>query len=181
MRHIMTAILLALTACATVDQPITAPARDTAPAVAIPDPEATARLDAILREHRIITAGFGVIRGGELVWSHYAGEESPGVAASAQTRFNVASLTKPVVAETVLRLADSGQLNLDEPLSNYWVDPDVAHDPLRHALTARQALNHTSGFPNWRFFRADRKHLARRDAQSSAARMAPLTTKDAAL
>ncbi|WP_312315832.1 serine hydrolase domain-containing protein [Stenotrophomonas sp.] len=153
----MTAILLGLTACTTVDRPNTTPNRAAAPAVTIPDPEATARLDAILREHRIITAGFGVIRSGELVWSHYAGEESPGVTASAQTRFNVASLTKPVVAETVMRLAYNGKIDLDEPLSYYWVDPDVAHDPRRHALTARQVLNHTSGFPNWRFFRADRK------------------------
>ncbi len=146
MRQTMLAILLGLTTCA-----------DAAPTVPIPAPETTAQLNAILREHRIITAGVGVIRNGELVWSHYAGEETPGVPASASTRFNVASLTKTVVAETVLRLASSGQMDLDEPLSTYWVDPDIAHDPRHHALTARQVLNHTSGFPNWRFFRADRK------------------------
>jgi CubicO group peptidase (beta-lactamase class C family) len=155
MRHVMMLVLLALTACATGD--VRAPNDGSAGHVPVPDSSVAARLEAILREHRITTAGFGVIRNGELVWSHYAGEEQPGVPAGAATRFNVASLTKPVVAETVLRLADNGQLDLDEPLARYWVDPDVANDPRRNALTARQVLDHTTGFPNWRFFRADRK------------------------
>lgn len=155
MRRTMMVILLALTGCTA------GPARSSeagrAGQVMAPNKATEARLDAILHEHRIITAGFGVIRNGKLVWSHYAGEETPGVPTDASTRFNVASLTKTVVAETVLRLADARQLNLDEPLSTYWVDPDVAGDARRHTLTARHVLGHTSGFPNWRFFRADRK------------------------
>ena len=86
MRHILLAILFGLTACTTVARPNTAPTRDATPAIPIPDHEATSRLDAIIREHRIITAGVGILRNGELVWSHYAGEELPGVTPSAQTR-----------------------------------------------------------------------------------------------
>lgn len=155
MRHVAMVALVALVACAAGD----VRERDGGGAgrVPIPDPSVVARLDATLREHRIITAGFGVIRNGELAWSHYFGEESPGLPADAATRFNVASITKTVVAETVLRVVDDGQLDLDEPLAQYWVDPDVAGDPRRNALTARQVLDHTTGFPNWRFFRADRK------------------------
>lgn len=155
MRQWMMVGLFALVACAAGD--VREPDGERAGRVARPDAAVAARLDAILREHGIITAGVGVIRSGELVWSHHAGEVSPGVPADAATRFNVASITKTVVAETVLRLADDGQLDLDEPLARYWVDPDVAGDPRRHALTARQVLDHTTGFPNWRFFRADRK------------------------
>lgn len=155
MRHVMILGLFTLAACTTSDT--RAPSDGRAGHVPIPDSSVAPRLEAILRQHRITTAGFGVIRKGELVWSHYAGEEQPGVPASAATRFNVASLTKPVVAETVLRLVDSGQLDLDEPLAHYWVDPDVANDPRHYALTARQVLDHTTGFPNWRFFRTDRK------------------------
>ncbi|MEO1175176.1 MAG: serine hydrolase domain-containing protein, partial [Myxococcota bacterium] len=43
-----------------------------------------------------------------------------------------------------------GKLDLDEPLSAYWVDPDVAEDPRHQALTPRIMLSHRSGFPNWR-------------------------------
>lgn len=155
MRHAAMAILLALVACTT--NGVREPDGEHAGHVPIPGPTVGARLDAILLEHRIVTAGFGVIRHGELVWSHYSGEESPGVPASASTRFNVASITKTVTAETVLRLVDDGRLDLDEPLARYWTDPDIAGDPRRHALTARHVLDHTSGFPNWRFFRADRR------------------------
>lgn len=79
------------------------------------------------------------------------------VPASEKTRFNVASITKTVTAETGLRLVGAGNLDLDAPLAPYWVDPDIANDPRREQLTARMVLNHTSGFPNWRFFRRDGK------------------------
>jgi CubicO group peptidase (beta-lactamase class C family) len=42
-------------------------------------------------------------------------------------------------------------------LSPYWTDPDVANDPRKEQLTARMVLTHTTGFPNWRFFRTDGK------------------------
>jgi CubicO group peptidase (beta-lactamase class C family) len=53
------------------------------------------------------------------------------------TVFNVASLTKPVVAMVTLKLAEAGKLDLDEPLSKYWVDPDINHDSLHKLLTAQ--------------------------------------------
>ena len=104
-----------------------------------------------------VAAGVGLIDDGNLVWTGYYGEQEPGVPASPKTRFNVASITKTVTAETVLRLVGAGKLDLDAPLAPYWVDPDIANDPRREQLTARMVLNHTSGFPNWRFFRPDGK------------------------
>lgn len=124
-------------------------------------PSPTSDLDRavadVLAEHGIVTAGIGLVDDGRLVWTGYWGEQEPGVPASATTRFNVASITKTVTAETVLRLAGKGMLDLDAPLARYWVDPDIADDPRHARLTARMVLDHTSGFPNWRFFRRDRK------------------------
>jgi CubicO group peptidase (beta-lactamase class C family) len=111
-----------------------------------------ARIDTIAKSPGLVTVGAGLIRDGRLVWSHYAGEESPGVGATANTRFNVASITKMITAETILRLVERDRLSLDEPMAPYWIDPDVADDPRHRALTARMALTHTGGFPNWRFF-----------------------------
>lgn len=115
------------------------------------------RLGEIVAEQHVITAGVGVIKDGELAWSAYFGEQSPGVPASAATRFNTASITKTVTAETILRLVGQGRLSLDESMANYWVDPDIAGDPRRFDLTPRIALTHKTGFPNWRFFRRDGK------------------------
>jgi CubicO group peptidase (beta-lactamase class C family) len=64
--------------------------------------------------------------------------------------FNVASLTKPVFAVTVLKLVCSGQWDLDSTLSEYWTDPDVKGNPWHDKLTARIILSHQTGFSNWR-------------------------------
>jgi CubicO group peptidase (beta-lactamase class C family) len=119
---------------------------------AVPSARAGRAITDILARHGIVTAGMGVIRDGELVWERYSGEQSPGVPATSGTRFNVASITKTVTAEAILRLAGQGRFSLDEPMAPHWADPHVADDPRHLALTPRMALNHTTGFPNWRFF-----------------------------
>ncbi|MDO8410642.1 MAG: serine hydrolase domain-containing protein [Phenylobacterium sp.] len=139
----------AMTACASPLLPATIAQAPFAGRTDLPDEAAIAE---IVRRHDIVTAGFGVIQDGELVWERYLGEQSPGVAAGPGTQFNVASVTKTVTAETILRLADQGRLLLDEPMVAHWLDPDIASDPRRLALTPRTALSHSTGFPNWRFF-----------------------------
>lgn len=109
----------------------------------------------ILTNHSIGAAAIGVLRGGELVDEIYFGDEQPGNRVDLNTQFEIASITKTVIAETALRLVQKGVLHLDEPLSPYWVDPDLVDDPRHRELTARLILTHRTGFPNWRFFRED--------------------------
>jgi CubicO group peptidase (beta-lactamase class C family) len=78
------------------------------------------------------------------------GEQFPGVAATGKTLYNMASLTKPVTAETVLRLASAGKFSLDESMSSFWLDPDIKDDPWSKLLTPRLCLSHQTGFANWR-------------------------------
>ncbi|MEM8964309.1 MAG: serine hydrolase domain-containing protein [Acidobacteriota bacterium] len=108
-------------------------------------------LDELFTTAGIVTAGAGVIEDGELVWTGYYGEQSPGIPASRTTLFNVASITKTVATETVLRLVATGDLSLDEPMGAFWVDPDLADDPRALELTPRMVLTHTTGLPNWRW------------------------------
>lgn len=118
------------------------------------DASAAARLDAraaaLLAEHRVASVGVALIENGRVALAKVYGQRAPGVQASDATLFNLASLTKPVTAEVILRLASAGALSLDEPMARYWIDPDIARDPRRERLTARLALNHQTGFPNWR-------------------------------
>ena len=65
--------------------------------------------------------------------------------------FQVASLTKPVTAMLTLKLVSTGKWDMDEPLSHYWVDPDVLNDPRHLLLTSRHVLTHQTGFDNWRW------------------------------
>jgi CubicO group peptidase (beta-lactamase class C family) len=103
-----------------------------------------------LAEHKVPTVGVGVIEDGKLKEVKVFGELRKGVPAPINTIFGVASLTKPVAAIVVLKLVNDGKWDLDEPLSNYWVDPDVKDDPRLKKLTTRLVLSHQTGFPNWR-------------------------------
>jgi CubicO group peptidase (beta-lactamase class C family) len=98
-----------------------------------------------------------LIENGEVKYVKVFGELEKGIPAPNTTIFNVASVTKTVVTMLTLKLVDAGQWDLDEPLSNYWVDPDVAKDSLHNKLTSRHVLTHQTGFPNWRSDRPDNK------------------------
>jgi CubicO group peptidase (beta-lactamase class C family) len=109
-----------------------------------------ARVPALLARYEVASVGVAVVEDGRVVLERTYGEQAPGVPATPATLFNLASLTKPVTAETLLRLAAAGRLALDAPMASAWVDPDVAADPRHQRLTARHALAHQTGFPNWR-------------------------------
>jgi hypothetical protein len=47
-------------------------------------------------------------------------------------------------------LVEAGLLDLDKPLYGYLPYPDISRDPRYRKITARMALSHTAGFPNWR-------------------------------
>ncbi|WP_053082698.1 serine hydrolase [Chryseobacterium angstadtii] len=110
-----------------------------------------------MKENKIPNVGLGIIKNGKLEKAKVYGEQRKGNPAPDNTLFNVASLTKPVTAIITLKLVSAGQWNLDEPLSNYWTDPDVASDPRSKKLTTRMVLSHQTGFPNWRWMNADNK------------------------
>jgi CubicO group peptidase (beta-lactamase class C family) len=110
-----------------------------------------------LFENDVPAAGIGIIENGEIKYAKVFGELKKGVPAPDNTIFNVASITKTVVTMLTLKLVETGQWDLDEPLSDYWVDPDVANDSLRTKLTTRHVLTHQTGFPNWRRERPDHK------------------------
>ena len=109
-----------------------------------------------LRRHDVPSVAVAYIVDGQLTWTAVYGDRAPGQPAAPDTLYNIASMTKPIVAETVLRLAATGRLSLDEPMAPYWTDPDIADDPRRLSLTAAMALRHQSGFPNWRYQTEDR-------------------------
>ena len=103
-----------------------------------------------LKENDVPSVAVAYIEDRKVAWTEVYGEQSPGIAATGKTLYNMASLTKPVTAETVLRLASAGKLSLDEPTSPFWLDPDIKDDPWSKLLTPRLCLSHQTGFANWR-------------------------------
>ena len=68
-----------------------------------------------------------------------------------KTLFDAASISKTVFSFFVMQQVDNGLLTLDTPLYKYWENPDIEHDERYKKITARMALSHTTGFPNWRY------------------------------
>jgi CubicO group peptidase (beta-lactamase class C family) len=110
-----------------------------------------------MKETNVPAVGIGIIENGKLKYVKVFGELKKGTPAPANTIFQVASLTKPVVEILTLQMVSTGEWKLDEPLATYWIDPDVQNDPRHKKLTTRHVLTHQSGFENWRSMSASRK------------------------
>jgi CubicO group peptidase (beta-lactamase class C family) len=76
---------------------------------------------------------------------------------SGTTLFEAASMSKSVFAYLVMKMVEKGLLDLDTPLYKYMPYSDIEHDERYKLITARMALSHTAGFPNWRFHNEDGK------------------------
>jgi len=103
-----------------------------------------------LREYAVPAVGIGIIEDSKIKELEVFGELEKDVPAPDNTIFNIASQTKPVIAMLTLKLTEDGLWDLDEPLSRYWIDPDVMNDTLHNLLTTRHVLSHQTGFSNWR-------------------------------
>jgi CubicO group peptidase (beta-lactamase class C family) len=147
MRLPLLAVLIASCSVAVLAQ---AAAPKTASATLDLKPRLDCKVPLWLKAYEVPSAAVAFIEHGKLAWTAVYGEQSPGVPATDKTLYNVASLTKPISAEVVLRLASEGKLSLDEPVYPYWTDWDVKDNPWNRLLTARLCLSHQTGFPNWR-------------------------------
>ncbi|HLO58623.1 MAG TPA: serine hydrolase domain-containing protein [Bacteroidales bacterium] len=103
-----------------------------------------------MKNENVPTVGICIIEDGTIRQTIMIGSIEYHSPAPLNTLFNIASLTKPLLSMTTLKLVSNGQWNLDEPLYHYWTDPDVANDSLNRKLTTRHVLSHQSGLPNWR-------------------------------
>jgi CubicO group peptidase (beta-lactamase class C family) len=87
-----------------------------------PDLQAfAAELDSLRRAHGIPGLSVAVVRDGCVVLARGFGvaDVERGVAATEDTPYNIASVSKPVSAVVALRLAERGVVDLDRPLSAY--------------------------------------------------------------
>ncbi len=103
-----------------------------------------------LSENNVPAAGIGIIEKDKIKYIKVFGELKKGVPAPDNAIFSVASITKPIVTMVTLKLVKSDQWSLDEPLDNYWIDPDITDNPFHKKLTTLIVLTHQTGFPNWR-------------------------------
>ncbi|GAA0937234.1 serine hydrolase domain-containing protein [Nonomuraea longicatena] len=108
-----------------------------------------ARLDELRARHRVPGAALAVLADG--VVHELAGgvlHRGTGVEATADSVFPVGSLAKPYTATLVMRLADTGALDLDAPVVGVLPEFATPDPSATEAITVRQLLSHTGGVTN---------------------------------
>lgn len=105
------------------------------------------QLSALIAQHDVPAATVAITFGGEVVEAA-AGllSKATGVEATADSVFQVGSVTKVWTATLVLQLVQEGTLDLDAPLRRYLPEFRVADEAASAAITVRQLLTHTAGF-----------------------------------
>lgn len=109
-------------------------------------PAFVARFDRYVKDNGIVGASTVLVKDGKVVGSRYAGfadlERNQRV--DSNTIFHYGSITKTLVAATVLQLRDRGKLSLDDKVVRYVPELSRIHGPTDR-ITIRHLLNHTSG------------------------------------
>lgn len=128
--------------------------QESSPSVAAPAsvPVLEERIRASMGAAHVPGLSIAIIERGEIVWRRAFGVRDGGSGAPVDddTVFEAASMSKPVFAYAVMKLAENGVLDLDRPLTEYTSERFVADDARLDQITARQVLCHTSGFQDIR-------------------------------
>ncbi|MBN2507422.1 MAG: beta-lactamase family protein [Verrucomicrobia bacterium] len=144
--------LAALGAAALGSQPPAARA-----AAAEPDRSVATAFDREMREfmrpRRIPGGALAVVKDRRLVYARGYGwaDRDEQIPVQTTSRFRIASLSKPITAVAVLRLAELDKLHLETRVLDLLslppvIEPDAKVDPRWAAITVRQLLHHTAGF-----------------------------------
>lgn len=109
----------------------------------------SASIEDRMRELRVPAVSVAVIDSGRIAWSKAYGvlEAGSNRPATPDTRFQAASMSKPVASMAALRLVEQGQLALDSPVNNLLRSWKIPDNDLTSAtpVTLRLLLTHTAG------------------------------------
>jgi CubicO group peptidase (beta-lactamase class C family) len=109
--------------------------------------ELDAKIRAGMARYAIPGVAVGVLhRGRQFVRGYGVTNVDYPVPVDADTVFRIASTTKTFTGTTVMRLVESGQLDLDATVGRYLPGFRTADPTVASRVTVRQALNHTAGW-----------------------------------
>ena len=107
---------------------------------------------ALMREHHVPGVSIAIVQDRRVRWAQGFGvsDVRHGRPVTTDTVFEACSMSKPVQALSALQLMQQGRLDLDTPLTHY-LGREYLHDQHgQRLITARMALTHRTGLPNWR-------------------------------
>jgi CubicO group peptidase (beta-lactamase class C family) len=96
---------------------------------------------------RGLPGAFEVSRGGRVVAEGAGGhaDRSTGVPCTSTTRFQAASVSKHIVATTLMLLTDRGEVSPEDRVGRWW----PAAPPAWRTMTVGHVLEHSAGLPHW--------------------------------
>lgn len=105
------------------------------------------QLPLLLRKHDVPGAAWAVLDDDEVA-DGAAGllHKATGVEATADSLFQIGSVTKLWTSTLVMQLADEGRVGLDEPVRAFLPEFRIADQAAAEGITVRQLLDHTAGF-----------------------------------
>ena len=111
--------------------------------------ELDAALERLREEHHIPGMSAAVVHRRALAWSNGFGfaDLHRDTWAMPDTRYQVASVSKPIAAVLIMQLVEQGKLSLDAPMKNFRIYKWFAPDPARYReqpVLLRHVLTHTS-------------------------------------
>ncbi|MGY8799751.1 MAG: serine hydrolase domain-containing protein [Longimicrobiales bacterium] len=105
-------------------------------------------IPALLEAYAVPAAAVGIIHDGE-VWAvlpYGLSDVESGTAVTDEHAFNIGSISKTVASWGVMKLVESGDLDLDTPASDYLMRWQLPQSEFDHdQVTVRRMLSHTAG------------------------------------
>ncbi|MGO8970921.1 MAG: serine hydrolase [Myxococcaceae bacterium] len=104
-------------------------------------------LEERMRHYHVPGVSIALILDGHIAWARGYGvlDVTSKAPVTPKTLFQAASLSKPVTALAVLRLADQGQLSLQAPVNSLLKSWKLPTGPFTAGVTLERLLSHTAG------------------------------------
>ena len=114
----------------------------------------TALIEQRMQENGVTGLSIALVDDQDVIWAQgfgYADRER-GIPATAETVYEIGSISKTMTATAIMQLAEDGLIDIDDPLTNYLPEFSI-QPPLRSGptpaspITIRTMLTHHSGIP----------------------------------
>ncbi|MBV9864379.1 MAG: beta-lactamase family protein [Abitibacteriaceae bacterium] len=104
------------------------------------------QVQAVMEQEKIPALSLAIIsQRGQMSAGYGQADVANALAATASTKYRLASLSKPITAVAVMQLAEKGELDLDAPVQKYVPSFPVKPWP----ITSRELLGHLSGIRHY--------------------------------
>lgn len=116
-------------------------------------------IDSLMTAHRLPSVSVAVAKDGRVTWEQAFGlaDREKSVAATPNTAYSLASISKPFTATGLMKLVERGRVRLDRPVNEYLGAARLrAFEGKAAQATVQHVLTHTAGLPlHYQFFYRD--------------------------